>query len=60
MATVEATVYRGTKGGKVIEGKERFTAGDEELLIKVQPILKIHLTVLGHTFWIVWYRHTLL
>ena len=35
MTTVEATVYRGTKEGKVIEGKDMFTPGDEELLIKV-------------------------
>jgi hypothetical protein len=41
MTTVEAAVYRGTKEGKVIEGKESLTAGDEELLIKVVPILKI-------------------
>jgi hypothetical protein len=41
MATAEATVYRGTKEGKVIEGKEIFTVGDEELLIKVHPNLKI-------------------
>ena len=43
MTTVEATVYRGTKEGKVIEGKETFTPGDEELLIKVRssPILAL-------------------
>lgn len=35
MTIVEATVYRGTKEGSVIEEKETFTPGDEELLLKV-------------------------
>jgi hypothetical protein len=41
MATVEATVYRGSKGGNVIEGKEIFSPGDEELLLKVSLDRKV-------------------
>jgi len=33
--TVEATVYRGSKVGDVIEGEEIFTPGEDELLLKV-------------------------
>jgi len=35
MTTIQATVYRGSKPGTVIEGKETFAPGDEELLLKV-------------------------
>jgi hypothetical protein len=36
MESLEATVYRGSKEGTVIEGKETFAPGDEELLLKVR------------------------
>ena len=36
MKPVEAMVYRGSKEGVVIEGKETFAPGDEELLLKVR------------------------
>jgi D-arabinose 1-dehydrogenase-like Zn-dependent alcohol dehydrogenase len=38
MTPVEATVYRGGNDGKVMEGKELFTPGEEELLLKVQSM----------------------
>jgi len=36
--TIEAIVYRGSKEGKVVEGKETFSPGDEEVLIKVPAL----------------------
>jgi hypothetical protein len=36
MMTVEATVYRGSKEGTVVEGKETFAPGDEELLLAIR------------------------
>jgi hypothetical protein len=43
MATVEAKVYRGTPEGNVIETKEHFTTGDEEILLKVWTQSRVEL-----------------
>ena len=48
MTTVEATVYRGTKEGKVVEGEEIFTPGGEELLIKARSLPIRALTIRSH------------
>ena len=41
MTAVSAKVYRGRKDGKVVEGNEIFAAGDEELLLKVSPKIRL-------------------
>jgi threonine dehydrogenase-like Zn-dependent dehydrogenase len=49
MTTVTATVYKGSKAGNVIEGKETFSLGDEELLLKVHIILAALIVQITHS-----------
>jgi hypothetical protein len=60
LTMTSATVYRGSSDGKVIQGKEIYDAGGENVLLKVHSSSANVLTSPGYAFWFMRHRSSLL